>query len=485
MTLKYTLLLDDDDDKAYTGDVAVSNNVISFEMSRRAGEAGELRVRVNNRSLMYSPEAAGSAFLRGRWVRLWAVLNGQGYVLFSGMVTDVTARLGYGELVLVVRGALAVTESFTGATVTNASTDEVMTAIMPETFGMARRDSAGVWYAVLDHSNTILDSTVIAPEPGNWQVGTGLSEVAYFGDGYAPGTPLLQVLNDLATVEGGFVWTLADGTAELFTRDDIYSLQAPATTITATDYSGFEYGYGREMVNRVVVGVRDRTVDTARTLWQLPRSVPLLPGYTYLRAAFRDENNDSLPVVGDLTASSSASASNIEVVVTQLSSGAEISVYNPNDTEESLLSLSLSGTPLLLDEPEEYVIQDVDSIGLYGAAERAVSLPAFSGLLGLKLARWIVATRSEPAGVIRSVTCTNHDADLTDYLLGVELGNRVNVAFLQLEHDRDYLITGIAIEASAERNTLKYTLELEPLDHHWPLILDHGVTGFLGQKLGY
>jgi hypothetical protein len=143
-------------------------------------------------------------------------------------------------------------------------------------------------------------------------------------------------------------------------------------------------------------------------------------------------------------------------------SAATLDVRNDSGVAVYLLTgMQLRGTPLYRDDPLTIEQTDWTSVTLYGLRTLDFALPALSSAdEAEQTARYELARRSTPRGVLRSINLSN--LKHTAHILARTLFDRITVKDTQTEHDADYFI--IAEQHQVDRGGTRHrtTWLLEP-----------------------
>lgn len=273
------------------------------------------------------------------------------------------------------------------------------------------------------------------------------------------GTRARNYMETLIDAEAGgrFFW---DGRAGKFAFHSRYHdvLSALVETFDAGDIDGVQAAFGEDIANVVTVTYEPRTLGTPGSiLWTQsePTTLRALEEKT-ITARFTDssEKNARVAAVDIITpllvgtdyvaTYADGSSADVGVTIEVSAPSAKITLVNPRSLEVTFSLLQVRGTPLTTYKREEVTEMDVQSIGAYDRAPRAIALPAVDNAeFARDVARATLARFKQPLARWRSASFELRKSHkMTAAGLKRTVGERVRLQEPWSEHDAEYVIVG-------------------------------------------
>jgi hypothetical protein len=258
--------------------------------------------------------------------------------------------------------------------------------------------------------------------------------------------------------------------------------------------TALDYAFGAEVVNHVGVTVTPRAVGLAGTaLWSLENAQRIPPsGARTFTVRYRDAAGNPLaaltviapqPTV-DFALNSKPDGTGVDysgrarVALEAVGANAALlRIENPHPFALYLLpGAQVRGTPLLGGDLLTVEQRDHASATFYGTRRLAFDLPMIdSAEHAEQIARYELARRAQPRGVVRSVTLDGQ-AHL-GAIIGRSVFDRVRIVESKTGHDGGYFIIAEAhtVDAGGAQHTVTWLLESAAANTFW--IIGMGTLG--------
>jgi hypothetical protein len=500
----YTVAIDWDDDGDFT-DTGENITADVLHMTWRLGLAQpydslappiSAQITLRNASRAYSPEYSAYDLQPGKPIRIQSDDGLTTRTHFTGFISRVEPMPGaLGQRLSIIHASgpepwLAQHHIRLPPQV-NVTADQVVAAAL-DALHLRLPVIGGYWLLdVPGHAE--LDSSTRLGGTYPRVIETGQSTFAYTADTWGAGLPADEALLQMAESERGRVFVNRFGQIVFFNRHHTL-LSMTALASFADNMDGLAYAYGAEVTNRVQVAMIPRSIGAAgTTLWRLESAQAIQPGEAGLRrlvAPFRDGDSRPIgaltviePAAGvDYQANTLADGTGVDVtaqLVVRLvetgASGATLEIRNDSPSKVYLLAgAQLRGTPIIQGDP--LLIEQVDWAGVnrYGLNTLRLNTPALGSLEDAdQLARFELARRKDPRGVVRSLDLTGalHLAQI----LARSLFDRITVQDTQTDHNTDYFIIAEehTVDLGGARHRCRWLLEPASASAFWVLDSSH------------
>ncbi len=324
---------------------------------------------------------------------------------------------------------------------------------------------------------------------GNWIIGKpGLSEIGqttyladltdfydfevgtitfpYVGDRWADGVDAYRAALDVVAAERGRLFTGRNGKLVFWNRQHIPLLYTPDATID-NEMADMSYAYGQDIANKIKVITTPRKITADATLWTLDEEITLAADEEKtLRATFKDDSGADISgkdlVTPNISDGSLVVSGAVTISVDGKARGADITVRNTGSGSATITTLVLKGTKLSSFNRRETVTEDADSIGLYGELEESLNTELLSDEdYAYQVGLYELHRRSQPRGVVTTITLQNRNVTLYNTLLGLTVGSRITVIEDTLYHSSDYMVMGEDHQLTESGTKHMVTLHLE------------------------
>lgn len=316
---------------------------------------------------------------------------------------------------------------------------------------------------------------------------TGISTFPYCGDTWDDGLPAIVAIAELAASERGRFFTDRDGQMVFHNRHHLLLTTTPAASFTDSA-AALDYAYGADFANRIQVEITPRRIGAAGSvLWTLETPQRIDPGEGAARriiARYRDAADrpqgalEVIKPVGwlDYQANLLADGSGADVtgglLVTLVEASASAAILDLRNLLGLpiylLAGARLRGTPILLGDPLTIEATDWASLNRHGLRTYRVETPALGAIDAAdSLARYELARRRQPRGLVRSLTLSGPAH--RPHILARTLFDRISLTESQTGHSADYFIIAEEhrVELGGARHTARWLLEPAAASAFW------------------
>ncbi len=316
---------------------------------------------------------------------------------------------------------------------------------------------------------------------------TGISVFPYCGDTWDDGLRAIDAIAEMTASERGRFFTDRDGQMVFHNRHHMLLTTTP-TAAFADSAVALDYAYGADFANQVQVQITPRSIGAAGSvLWTLDTPQRIDPGEGGRRriiARYRDAADrpqGALEVLKpaaylDYQANLLADGSGADVtggllitLVEASASAAILDLRNLLGLPITLLAgARLRGTPILRGAPLTLEAADWTSLNRHGLHTYRVETPTLGAIDDAdSLARYELARRSQPRGLVRSLTLSGHAH--RPHILARTLFDRISLTESQTGHSADYFIVAEEhrVELGGARHTARWLLEPAAASAFW------------------
>lgn len=495
----YTVAIDLNDDGNFTG----AGEVITSSVLRahwRLGMAAPhdtyaapvaAEITLHDPTGVFAPENDAGSLLPGKPLRIQVTHDSVTTTLFTGFVSAVVPAAGDvgGRVATIYAGGadrwLAETPAQMPLLVA-ARADEAIQRLLDAAV-MRRPLLNGVWVlGVADHAELGQKTTLPQPYPSALE--SGISTFAYLGMSEAAGEQSIAALiAEIVAAERGRFFVDRAGTLVFLNRHHLLLDTVPLATITDS-MNALDYTFGADVVNHLRVTVTPRAVGLAGTaLWSLENAQRIAPGSERtFTLRYRNAAGNALaaftviPPLPDVDFALNTKADGtgadysgrVRVALEGVGANAALlRIENPHPFALYLLpGAQVRGTPLLGGNPLTVEQRDYASETFYGTQRLVFDLPMIDSAEDAEqIARYELARRAAPRGVVRSVTLGGQ-AHL-GAIIGRSLFDRVRVVESKTGHDAGYFIIAEAhsVDAGGAQHTVTWLLESAAANSFWIL----------------
>lgn len=320
----------------------------------------------------------------------------------------------------------------------------------------------------------MIDATRIFPlENAPRRLAQGKTRFAYVGDWWRESLSAREAIGEIVASERGRFFINREGEAVFLNRHHALTHKT-LTARFADDMSGMAYSYGDQRLNRLSLLLTPREIgESGLLLWQL-RVPQRIEQRSELLLILRpvDEFGESVGLLAldrlearfreTATGEGDFQDDDVRAEITQFNmTSVQLRLSNRKRTAVYLTLLELYGRPLYRREPLEIVVEDGESMHLYGLKQMTLDLPALSDMATAQaFASYEVARRKRLQGTIRQLRVNAREHERA--ALQATLFDRIRVSELQTGHGaRDYFIVAEEhhVHEGGARHDVIWTLE--------------------------
>jgi len=495
MPLTYTVAIDFDDDD--TGEDITAD---VLDLRWRLGMAQpydsvaapiSARITVRNTARAYSPEYTSNDLSPGKTIRIQSDDGVTARTHFTGFISHVEPLPGAQGKRTAVIHARGPESELRHAQVrispqTNIRADQIIDRVL-DAAPLRRRPMKGYWLLDVTNHAELGANTKLAEPTIARSLETGQSTFAYVGDTWGEGIPADLAIRQMAEAERGRFFINRSGQAVFYNRHHTL-LDTTSDATFADNPDALEYVYGQDVVNQVQVTLVPRSIGAANTvLWKLESAQavpadPLLIRQIVVR--YRDDNDNPIGALSvtppqrsiDYSANTASNGAGTDLtalvdvlLIAADASAAALEIRNRSGRPAYLLAgAQLRGTPLLLGDPITLAQTDLASAALHGLSVTRLNLPMLDTIeLADQLARYEVARRKDPRGVVRSIQ-VSAQTQLAQ-VLSRTLFDRITVQEAQTNHAADYFIVAEEheVDLGGARHRVTWLLESAGASAFW------------------